>query len=108
MLAMVLVLLTQLPCSAPELASPVCMCKLGRATACEALRQTDPVLANALEAAAQVAMMAREKKGEAVEETGKASSSSGEPPDCKGQLHHVISKLIAKALGRHDTLSGYY
>ncbi|MGZ3459341.1 MAG: Wall-associated protein precursor, partial [Archangium sp.] len=37
-----------------------------------------------------------------------ASSDAPEPPDCKGQRHHIISKLIAEALNRHRTLRGLY
>lgn len=37
-----------------------------------------------------------------------ASPAAPEPPDCKGQEHHVISRPIARALEEHDTLSGLY
>jgi hypothetical protein len=47
----VLVLLAQVPCESFE-SSVVCSCKQGSASACEALRQTEPALANRLEAAA--------------------------------------------------------
>jgi hypothetical protein len=42
---------------------------------------------------------------EAAEAEGEAAP---EPPDCNGQNHHVISRPIAKALERHETLSGLY
>jgi len=37
-----------------------------------------------------------------------AASDPGEPPECKGQKHHIISKLIAKQLNTHPTLRGLY
>ena len=59
LLPLILVLVTtQLPCGPREF-SDICKCKLGMATACEALRQTDKKLADALEAAANQAMCAR-------------------------------------------------
>jgi hypothetical protein len=42
---------------------------------------------------------------EAAEAEGEAAP---EPPDCQGQNHHVISRPIAKALERHQTLRGLY
>jgi hypothetical protein len=42
---------------------------------------------------------------EAAEAEGEAAP---EPPDCQGQNHHVISRPIAKALERHETLGGLY
>ncbi len=45
------------------------------------------------------------KFAEAAEAEGVAAP---EPPDCQGQSHHVISRPIAKALERHETLRGLY
>ena len=36
------------------------------------------------------------------------ASDAPEPPDCKGQKHHIISRAIAKALENHPTLRGLY
>lgn len=36
------------------------------------------------------------------------SLASSEPPQCKGQQHHLISRRIAKGLSRHPTLKGLY
>lgn len=36
------------------------------------------------------------------------SSAAPEPPDCRGQEHHVISRPIARELERHDKLRGLY
>jgi hypothetical protein len=45
------------------------------------------------------------KEADAAEAAGVAAP---EPPDCKGQNHHVISRPIAKELSRHKTLGGLY
>jgi hypothetical protein len=45
------------------------------------------------------------RAAEAAEAEGEAAP---EPPDCQGQKHHVISRPIADALARHDTLGGLY
>jgi hypothetical protein len=37
-----------------------------------------------------------------------AASDSDEPPNCKGQNHHIISRPIAGELEQHDTLRGLY
>lgn len=117
LLPLILVLVTtQIPCGPREF-SDTCKCKQGMATACEALRQTDKKLADALEAAAhqaarEVVQASSAQGGEAsesqVEEAAQASSDAPEPPECKGQEHHLISRLIAKALAKHRTLIGLY
>jgi hypothetical protein len=70
------------PCSSAD-TTVVCKCKQGSATACEALKQTDPKLAAELEKASAAASAA-------------------------GQQHHVISRPIAEKLKQHATLSGRY
>jgi hypothetical protein len=61
----------------------------------EALRATDEA--------------AREKEDVAEAAAAEAEGEAApEPPDCQGQNHHVISRPIAKALGRHKTLRGLY
>ncbi len=53
-------------------------------------------------------------EGERLEEEAKeqadaeGAEDSDEPPDCKGQKHHIISRPIAKALEKHETLRGLY
>jgi hypothetical protein len=52
---------------------------------------------------------AREKEDSAEADAAEAEGEAApEPPDCQGQNHHVISRPIAKALGRHKTLRGLY
>jgi hypothetical protein len=45
---------------------------------------------------------------EASEDEDQTTSAAPEPPDCKGQNHHVISNPIAKQLADHNTLRGLY
>jgi hypothetical protein len=83
------------------------------ATACEALRQTDKKLADALEEAATQASRKVPEVGHAQGTEGsdvqaQETSDAPEPPDCKGQQHHIISRTIAKALKDHPTLKGLY
>ncbi len=112
MLTLLLVLLTQVQCTAPELASPVCSCKQGIVSACEALRQTEPELANQLEAAFHAAQKVEETAREADEarrtQNESSCDSSAEPPECNGQWHHIISKLIFTQLEKHPNLGGKY
>ena len=109
MLAILLVLLAQVPC-APNDLTVVCSCKQGVVSACDTLRLSEPELAAKLEAALQAAaaVNAASSAAEALEAEGETSPASPEPPDCKGQLHHIISKRIAKALERHGILRGHY
>jgi hypothetical protein len=52
---------------------------------------------------------AREKEEAAEADAAEAEGEAAtEPPDCKGQNHHVISRPIAKALERHKPLHGLY
>ena len=103
---LLMLVLLQVPCAQSD-PTLVCYCKQGRVSACEALRATNPQLAKALETAALTAARA-EQAAKAEESATEASTSAPEPPDCKGQRHHVISKPIAAALEKHPTLRGLY
>jgi hypothetical protein len=110
--SLLLLLLTQIPCTPGE-TSTVCHCKAGMFSACETLMQTHPkkaaeILAQ-LEKIAALAKVVEEagQKAEAATEV-EAASDCSEPKECKGQLHHIISKPIAKALEEHGTLRGHY
>ncbi len=115
LLPLVLVLVTSqlIPCGPREF-SDHCKCKQGMATACEALRQTDKKLADALEEAATQALRkapdASQVQGteESDSQQVQGAADAPEPPDCKGQQHHIISKRIARALNGHPTLKGLY
>jgi hypothetical protein len=118
---LLLVLLTQLPC-APGETSAVCACKQGMVSACLALAGEDPLEAaevldevvGALEVLDQASQMAgkkdadKKKQLQATAEALSQSLGSTEPPNCKGQDHHPISRPIAKALEDHLTLKGLY
>ena len=113
--SLLFVLLTQLPCL-PDESSVVCHCKAGMLSACAALSQENPqqaaeILAQ-LERAAALAKVAEEEgqKAEAAleAEARAAAADCSEPKECKGQLHHIISRPIAKALEDHKALRGLY
>jgi hypothetical protein len=111
---LLLALVAQVPL-VPGETTLVSFCKQGRLSACEALRQINPKLA--AEIAAESAKSAlrlevlkasegtQEQEAEASEAGGESSS---EPPHCKGQNHHVISRPIARRLEDHETLRGLY
>jgi hypothetical protein len=42
------------------------------------------------------------------QERSDVTEDSGEPPQCTGQNHHIISRPIAKELEEHETLRGLY
>jgi hypothetical protein len=62
----------------------------------------------ALRAADEAARPDADAKGEESASVEASAEASGEPPNCKGQNHHIISRPIAEALGRHETLRGLY
>jgi hypothetical protein len=120
--SLLLVVLTQvLPCMPGEL-SLACTCKQGMGSACVALAGNDAlkaaeVLAEveaALEALEQPSRMAgkgEESKKQQLQVAAQSLSlslGSSEPPNCKGQNHHLISRPIAKALEKHPNLRGLY
>jgi len=114
MLAFLLLVLTQIPCTPGE-TSVVCSCKAGMLSACTTLGLENPekaaqILAQLEKIAAQAKVVeATAQKAEEVRDAKtQASSDCSEPTDCKGQLHHVISKRIARTLKDHETLGGHY
>lgn len=115
MLPVLLLLLSQVPC-APADSTVLCHCKQGVASACEVLRQTDPQMAKAVENALLAIEagkkveeeLERRQAAETVGAGAKESSNAPEPPDCRGQDHHIISRPIAKALKAHLVLRGHY
>ncbi|XXF77949.1 Wall-associated protein precursor [Myxococcaceae bacterium GXIMD 01537] len=105
-LLLVLAVSAQVPC-APSDSTLVCFCKQGQASACEVLRPSHPRIVEAIETAVRAARL-EEQADRAAEAQAEASSRAPEPPDCKGQRHHVISRPIAKELEDHGTLRGLY
>jgi hypothetical protein len=67
-----------------------------------------------LEALEQASRMAGEgdenkkKQLQAAAESLAQSLGSSEPPHCKGQEHHPISRRIARSIAKHLTLKGLY
>ncbi|PTL84872.1 Wall-associated protein precursor [Vitiosangium sp. GDMCC 1.1324] len=113
------VLLTQIVACTPGETSLVCNCKAGMVSACVALVGEDALKAEqvldevqeGLEQASQMAGKADEKKQQQLQSAAESLSQSlgsSEPPQCKGQDHHPISRPIAKRLSRHTTLKGLY
>ncbi|WNG34166.1 Wall-associated protein precursor [Archangium violaceum] len=121
LLTLLVVLLTQVPCTPGEM-SVVCNCKQGMVNACVTLAGDDPLKAaevldevvGMLEALEQTSQMAREgdknrkKQLQATAESLSHSLGSSEPPHCKGQEHHPISRRIARELENHATLNGLF
>lgn len=118
MLPFLLVLVaTQLP-AVPGEGTLVSFCKQGRLTACEELKRLYPekyaeVMAELAKAATRqetFRVAEEESREKAADESSEAeaSGSSDEPPNCTGQEHHIISRPIAEALSKHETLAGLY
>ncbi|WNG16849.1 Wall-associated protein precursor [Cystobacter fuscus] len=116
--SLLLVVLTQVACTPGEM-SAVCSCKQGMVSACVTLvgndaRRAAQVLDEVHELLEQATWM--EGKGDertkqqlqTAAESLSQTLGSSEPPQCKGQNHHLISRPIAKGLSRHATLKGLF
>ena len=112
------VMLTQIACTPGE-TSLVCSCKAGMVSACVTLaaddtRKAAQVLDQVQETLEQASLMAGEgdesktQQLQATAESLSQSLSSSEPPQCKGQEHHLISRPIARKLEEHSSLKGLY
>jgi hypothetical protein len=117
--SLLLVLLTQTIACTPGETSLVCSCKQGMVSACVALAGDDARKAaqvldevqDALEQASRMAGKDDENKRQQLQAAADALSQalgSSEPPQCKGQEHHPISRRIAKKLEEHPTLKGLF
>jgi len=117
---LLLLVVAQVP-AVPGEGTLVSFCKQGRLTACQELQKADPekyaeVQAELAKAALRLEALrvaeeeAREREDTNADESSEAQASeaSGEPPNCNGQNHHVISRPIAQALEKHRTLRGLY
>jgi hypothetical protein len=114
--SLLLVVLTQVACTPGEM-SLVFSCKQGMVSACVTLagddaRKAAQVLDEVQEILEQTSWMAgEENKKQQLQATAESLSQalgSFEPPQCKGQQHHLISRPIAKGLEDHPTLKGLY
>ncbi|WP_152622469.1 Wall-associated protein precursor [Archangium violaceum] len=58
---------------------------------------------------AEVTLKEEAAENESAEVEGASEDAkSGEPPNCMGQEHHIISRPIARELEKHRTLRGLY
>jgi hypothetical protein len=123
MLPLLLLLIASQVPAVPGEGTLVSICKQGRLSACQELAKINPEKAAKIQAelgktavrmeALRVAEeAAREPEDAKADEPSKADASgagdSCEPPNCKGQEHHIISRLIAEQLEQHETLRGLY
>jgi hypothetical protein len=117
--SLMLMLLTQTLVCTPGETTLVCSCKAGGVNACVALAGQDALTAGqvldelqtTLEQASWMAGKAGESQRRQVQTAADSLSEAvgnSEPPNCKGQEHHIISRPIAKRLLRHATLKGLY
>ncbi len=122
MIPLLLLLLTTQAPPVPGETTLVSFCKQGRMSACEELKKLFPEKHAEIAALAKAALQqeaalrgaeeaarddadAKDDEAAGVEASAEAS---GEPPNCDGQNHHVISRPIAKALEEHRALRGVY
>ena len=117
MLPLLLLLVAAQAPAVPGETTLVSFCKQGRLSACDALAEVNPKLAadlraelakSALRLAAQKVAEEAAREEEASEVSSSEPDASGEPPDCNGQEHHIISRPIARELEKHETLRGQY
>jgi hypothetical protein len=100
---LLMLLLTQQPAT-PDETPAECFCEAGMTLQERAVLQ----LLEKFAPKAKVAEEAGQKAEAALEAEAQAAEDCSEPKECKGQLHHAISRPIAKALARHRTLRGLY
>ncbi len=88
----------------------ICYCKQGVVSACEVVRLTEPEVYRGIEAARAVLLLevGTRESDKTREEKDDSSCDAEESDECKGQWHHIISKLIFKALQQHKNLRGKY
>lgn len=118
MLPLLLLLVAAQVPAVPGEGTLVSFCKQGRLTSCEELAKINPELAAQIRAELAKAALSREalrvaeeearEKEDAEADESSEAEASDEPPNCKGQEHHVISRSIAEELEKHETLRGLY
>jgi hypothetical protein len=112
MLPLLLLLITAQVPAVPGETSLVSSCKQGLLSACAALKEINPTKAAEVMRGLEVLKAAEEVAEQPVAEDDEAASAAEEaapePPDCKGQNHHIISRPIAKVLARHKKLGGLF
>lgn len=113
MLALFLLLVTaQVTPAVPGETTLVSSCKQAKLSACEALKEINPTKAAEIMRGLEVLKAAEEAAeasiSEGEEADGAAEDAAPEPPECKGQDHHIISRPIARKLDGHLTLKGLF
>jgi len=123
MLPLLLLLIAAPVPAVPGEGTLVSFCKQGRLSACKELAKIDPEKAAEIQAKLAKTALGREalrvadeearehedaEANESSESEGAESEASDEPPDCKGQNHHIISRRISEELEKHATLRGLY
>ena len=123
MLPLLLLLVAAQVPAVPGEGTLVSFCKQGRLSACQELAKIAPEKAAKIqaelaktalsgEALKEAGEAAREKEETEADKSSESEASqaetSDEPPNCKGQEHHIISRPIAQALEDHITLRGLY
>lgn len=117
--SVLLMVLTQVAVCSPGETTLVCSCKAGMVSACVALAGDDAVRAVQVLDEVQTALdqsswmagkegESQRRQAQAVADSLTEAVGSAEPPNCKGQEHHIISRTIAKVLSKHLTLKGIY
>src|SRR5512140_105502 len=105
-----------LPCL-PGDSTLVCHCKAGFVDSCAALAEADLAALRGLLRAAEMVKAAQEEgekakaKSTDVVDTGCGTGQDPNNDDqtkCEGQLHHIISKAVWRALKEHLVLRGLY
>jgi uncharacterized protein (DUF1800 family) len=105
---LLLLIAAQLP-AVPGETSLVSSCKQGKLSACEALKQVDPQKAARIARdLARLKALEEARERAAADDAESATDASSEPPDCKGQNHHIISRPVAEELEKHDNLRGFF
>lgn len=113
MLPLLLLLIVAPVPAVPGEGTLVSFCKQGRLSACQELAKINPEKAAEIQAEFAKAALSGEALRVAEEEAreneaDESSEASDEPPNCKGQEHHIISRPIAEELEKHETLRGLY
>jgi uncharacterized Zn finger protein len=118
MLSLLILLVAAQAPAVPGEGTLVSICKQGRMSACQELAKVDPGKAAEIQAelaktalrqeALRVAGEEAQEKGDTNTGESSVAEVSGEPPNCNGQNHHIISRPIADALKEHETLAGLY
>ncbi|WNG54581.1 Wall-associated protein precursor [Archangium gephyra] len=101
--SLLVLLLTQLP-STPNEPSVECLCEPEARVVDAAMEAVKLVEKLSARNSSEVEKAIR--KGDDILQD--VASDCSEPIQCTGQLHHIISRLIAKALAKHRTLKGQY